>query len=96
MGTKKLNEGKYRQLMNYEIENVLKKENIVRVIKAQRISWYAHVYRWEENEMIRKVAEWNPTEKRRKGRPKERWKEQVEKAMEEGSGNCKGAPKTLK
>lgn len=39
-----MNENEARPLMNYEIDKMLQKRNIVRVsaIKATRIRWYGH------------------------------------------------------
>lgn len=77
-GPKKISENESRQLMNHEVEEIMGKENIVRTIKAMRIRWYGHIYRSEKKSALRSVTEWKPLQNRPKGRPKCRWKEQVE------------------
>ncbi|KAJ3654778.1 hypothetical protein Zmor_013943 [Zophobas morio] len=67
--------------MNYEIEDILKGENIVRAIKARRIRWYGHLKRMEKNKHARKITEWNPDNNRSRGRPKIRWEDQVRKDL---------------
>ena len=48
-------------------------EEIVKLIKGQRISWLGHLERMEENRMHKK---------RIRGRPKKRWKEEVERDLQ--------------
>jgi len=48
-------------------------EEIVKLIKGQRISWLGHLERMEENRMHKK---------RRRGRPKKRWKEEAERDLQ--------------
>ena len=59
-----------------------KGENIVKWIKGQRISWLGHVERMEEDRMPKKKfiqeLEW----RRRRGRPRRRWKEEVQRDLE--------------
>lgn len=83
MGPKKISENEYRQLMNHEIEEILGKENIVRVIKAMRISWYGHIHRRERKTALRIITDWNPIYNRSRGRPRSRWKEQVEENIKD-------------
>jgi hypothetical protein len=49
--------------------NTLLKEDIVRFIKSQRISWLGHVERMEGNAMLKRML---------KGRPRMRWLDNVE------------------
>ncbi|KAJ3667210.1 hypothetical protein Zmor_002610 [Zophobas morio] len=81
MGMKKIQDQEYRTLMNHEIEDILKGENIVRAIKARRIRWYGHLKRMEKNKHARKITEWNPDNNRSRGRPKIRWEDQVRKDL---------------
>ncbi|KAJ3651419.1 hypothetical protein Zmor_017463 [Zophobas morio] len=60
MEMKKIQDQKYRILMNHEIEDIIKGEDIVRAIKARRIRWYGHLKRMEKNKHARKISEWKP------------------------------------
>lgn len=76
-GPKKIGEDEYRRLMNCEIKEILKGEDIVKIIKAQRIRWYGHISRREESSTLRKITNWKPSGNRARGRPKIRWEDQV-------------------
>lgn len=51
----------YQSLMNFEIEELLEKENIGRVQKSMRIRWYDYVNRREEM-LTLKLTRWKPYE----------------------------------
>jgi hypothetical protein len=55
-------------------------ENTVKWIKGQRISWLGHLERMKEDRMTKK----NYTQKGtgRRGRPRKRWKEEVERDLQ--------------
>jgi len=55
-----------------------KGENVVKWIKGQRISWLGHLERMEEDRMPKKFFTQELEGTRRKGRPRKRWKEEVE------------------
>ena len=76
-GPIKINEEEYRRLMNYEIEEMMKGESIVKIIKSQRIRWYGHVNRRKESSMLKRITKWRPDENRMRGRPKTRCEDQV-------------------
>jgi hypothetical protein len=59
-----------------------KGENIVKWIKGQRISWLGHLERMEENRMPKKIFTQELEGMRRRGRPKKRWKEEVERDLQ--------------
>lgn len=64
--------------MNCEIKEILKGEDIVKIIKAQRIRWYGHISRSEESSTLRNITNWKPSGNRAaRGRPKIRWEDQV-------------------
>jgi len=54
-------------------------ENIVKWIKGQRIRWLGHVERMEEDRMLKKIFTQELEGTRRRGRPRKRWKEEVER-----------------
>ena len=63
------------------MEALMKGENIVRFIKSQRLAWYGHVNRMEDNKNVKAIMKWNPTDRRSRGRPKTRWKDDVEAGL---------------
>jgi len=56
-----------------ELDKLIKHENIVNCIKAQRLSWFSHVQRMPETGVAKKIFKWNPLTTRPRGRPKHRW-----------------------
>ena len=55
-----------------------KGENIIKWIKGRRISWLGHLERMEEDRMPKKIFT-QELEGTRRGRPRKRWKEEVER-----------------
>ena len=48
-------DGTRRIKTNEELESLIKKENIVRFIKSQRLRWVAHVIRMDTTRTIKKI-----------------------------------------
>ena len=63
---------------NLELEEISKGETIVKWIKGQRISWLGHLERMEGDRMPKKIFNQQLEGTKRRGRPRKRWKEQVE------------------
>jgi hypothetical protein len=59
-----------------------KGENIVKRIKGQRISWLDHLERMGEDRMPKKIFTQKMEGTRRRGRPRKRWKEEVERDLQ--------------
>jgi len=59
-----------------------KGENIVKWIKGQRISWLGHLERMEENRVPKKIFTLELEGTRRRGRPRKRWKKEVERDLQ--------------
>ena len=70
--------GEWKSRTNIELEEISKGENIVKWIKGQRISWLGHLERMEEDRVAKKIFNQQLEGTRRRGRPRKRWKEQVE------------------
>ena len=51
-------------------------------IKGQRISWLGHLERMEEVRMPKKIFTEELEGARRRGRPRKRWKEEVERNLQ--------------
>jgi len=53
-----------------------------KMIKGQRISWLGHLERVEEDRMPKKIFTQELEGTRRRGRPRKRWKEEVERDLQ--------------
>ena len=62
---------------NEELDKLIKHENIVNHIKAQRLSWFGHIQRMLEARATKKIFKWNPLTKRPRGSPKYRWEDNI-------------------
>jgi hypothetical protein len=60
---------------------VSKGENIVKLIKGQRISWLGHLERMEEDRMPKKTFTQKLEGTKRRGRPRKGWREEVERDL---------------
>jgi hypothetical protein len=77
----KMGNGEWRTRTNRELEEMSKGENIVKWIKGQRISWLGHLERTEKNIMPKMIFSQELEGPRRRGRPRKRWKEEVERDL---------------
>jgi len=68
--------------VNRELEELNKGENVVKWIKGQRISWLGHLERMEEDRMPKKIFTQEMEGTRRRGRPREGWREEVERDLQ--------------
>ena len=59
------------------MDKLIKHENTVNCIKAQRLSWFGHIQRMPEARATKKVFKWNPLTARPRGRPKYRWQDNI-------------------
>jgi hypothetical protein len=57
-------------------------ENVVKWIKRQIISWLGHLESMEEDRMPKKIFTQELEGTRRRGRPRKRWKEEVERNLQ--------------
>jgi len=60
-----------------ELDKLIKHENIVNYIKAQRLSWFCHIQRTPETRAAKEIFRWNPLTTRPRGRPKYRWEDNI-------------------
>jgi len=54
-------------------------DGIISVLQQNRLLWYGHVLRKEDNDWVKKCMEYEMESARRRGRPKTTWREIVEK-----------------
>jgi len=76
-GPTRSNDGYWRIKTNREINDILKGQNIIGFIKKQRLNWLGHVERMAEDNNVQKIKRWKPMSKRRIGRPKTRWEDDI-------------------
>jgi hypothetical protein len=57
-------------------------ENIVKLIKGQRVSWLGHMDRMEKDRMLKKIFTQELEETRPRGRPMKGWKEEVKRDLQ--------------
>jgi hypothetical protein len=57
---------------NEEIDNIIRKKDIVRFVKARRLSWIGHVERMEDSRMPKRVMREEIHTRRKRDRPKVR------------------------
>jgi hypothetical protein len=63
---------------NEEFDKLMKQENTVNHIKAQRLSWFGHIQRMPEARAAKEIFKWNPLTARPRGRPKYRWEDIIQ------------------
>jgi len=76
-GPTRTDDGYRRIKTNQEINDTLKGQNIIGLLKKQRLNWLDHVERMAEENIVQKIKRWKPTYKRPIGRPKTRWEDDV-------------------
>jgi hypothetical protein len=62
---------------NNELQKLIKREVIVKYIKAQTIKWHGHCNGMEDIKLVKKITDWNPTGVRTEGQPMNRWRDEV-------------------
>jgi hypothetical protein len=70
--------GCWRIKTNHEILEKFKSPDIISVIKLRILEWLGHVMRMNETRVARKILDHKPGGKRRRGRPRLRWLDDVE------------------
>jgi len=70
-------EKNWRILTNKEICASVKKPTIIETIKLNRLHWFGHVQRMEENRIPKRVLYMNLGTTRLRGRPRNRWQDEV-------------------
>ena len=69
------------RIRNVNIRNELEIVDILKLIERGQLRWFGHVKRMENDRYPRKFLEWQPDGTRPVGRPKKRWRENVDSAM---------------
>ena len=66
----------WRKLTNKEVYASVKKPTIIETIRLNRLRWFGHVKRMEENR-IPKIVVYMNLGTRLRGRPRKRWQDEV-------------------
>jgi hypothetical protein len=53
-------EERWRKRSNDDLEKLMRGEDIVKYIRAQRTKWWGHLNRVERTKVVRNITEWNP------------------------------------
>ena len=67
----------WRIMTNKEIYASVKKPTIIETIRLNRLRWFGHVQRMEENRIPKRVLNMNLGTTRLRGRPRNRWQDEV-------------------
>ena len=79
----------WRILTNKEIYASVKKSAIIETIRLNRLCWFGHVQRMEENRIPKRVLYMNLGTTRLRGRPRNRWQDRMEEQLVEKGGRKK-------
>jgi hypothetical protein len=60
-----------------ELGHLIKHNNIINQIRAQKLSWFGRVQRMSDDRMVKKICKWKRITTRLQGRPKSRWDDNV-------------------
>src|SRR6201990_2432916 len=71
-------ENNWRRRFNHELYELYAEPDIVKYIKTNRLRWFGHVLRMDEERVPLKMLNGHPDGTSRAGRPKGRWKDAVE------------------
>jgi hypothetical protein len=84
-GPKREEDGSWRKLHNDELHSLYSSPNTVRVIKSRRIRWAGHVARMggRGGKCVYRVLIERPEGKRRLGRPRRRWEDNIKMGLRE-------------
>ncbi|KAJ9582881.1 hypothetical protein L9F63_022777, partial [Diploptera punctata] len=69
--------GNWRLRRNDELYLKNNKENIVSFIKSKRLQWFGHTLRMPKGRLPNDILNWKPQGTRPRGRPKDRWEDDV-------------------
>ena len=74
--------GIWRIKTNQELDEIIKRKNIINFIRAQRLSWLGHIERMQGTRMVKAIYSWKPISRRSTGRPKTCWGDDVRKHIQ--------------
>src|SRR5215813_7158101 len=69
--------GTWRIRKNKEIADIYQEPDIIVIIKRNRLRWLGHLLRMDEDKTTQRIFRGNPGGKRKRGRPRKRWMDEV-------------------
>lgn len=75
--------GGWERRTNKEIQELYREPDVVAVVKGQRLRWMGHIMRMSNDRIPKKLLQSNIGGRRRRGRPRTRWREEVVRDLEE-------------
>lgn len=76
-GPTKERDNNWRIKTNKELNDLIGNQNIINFVRANRLSWFGHIQRMDEQRLVKKLYRWKPIGGRATGRPKSRWEDDV-------------------
>jgi len=70
------------RVQSKELRERLGTDDVISVIQQNRLPWYGHVLRKEDNDWVKKCVKYEVEGTRARGRPKRTWREVVQKDCE--------------
>jgi hypothetical protein len=67
--------GRIREIMETEV-------TLTDTVEAEQLKWYGRMKRTEEDRPPKKMYEWTPIERKKRGRPRNTWKKNAKQAMD--------------
>ena len=77
------------RVRNLDVRRELRVESLQEEIERIQLRWYGHVMRMTDNRLPKKYLLWQPSGSRPVGRPRKRWTDGIQVAMEEGGDTVK-------
>ena len=71
------------KLHNAKLHALYSSPNIIRNIKSRRLRWAGHVARMEQSRNAYRILVGKPESKRRLGRPRRRWEDNIKMDLRE-------------
>ena len=78
----KYENGIWRIKTNQELDEIIKRKNIINFIRAQRLSWLGHIERMQVTRMVKAIYSWKPISRSPIGRQKSCWEDDVRKDIQ--------------
>ena len=71
------------RVRNETIRQRMKANNtVIESIKERQLRWYGHLQRMSTERLPIKLWKWKPSQRRKQGRPRKRWKNDIQYEME--------------
>jgi hypothetical protein len=74
--------GIWRMKTNQELDDIIRRKNMINFIRAQRLSWFDHIERMQGTRRVKAIYSWKSISRRPIGRPKTRWVDDVRKDIQ--------------